>query len=343
MRFKIVGNFRTALTRQITEAVRIRNRGKSVLNSKGGYNRCRIHRLTIGTGEMTDGGIMATETEGTTKEDVVGEHYLLEKRKELDRGRMKYKEDMGSTNKKRGNNEDVPMVGRPSKRRKFVLIGSGWGENVDKGETGLDVERETGPFDRSNVAYDLITLSSEGNMIEEDTDQTVGTSIAGEQDTQIVNLDQRSEGGTGPLVGTSNNEEDDSLNMRGNNNQNKKKTQLSITKFTTRIVERGDTTALKEEGGDTENVGNLYDTANNVRLLREMRGDCVIRDGYCQEHNLKARKFTTVRNVWTKSNKTGVFGYRRRKVSTLRCNGHMGNLVGTMRTRDGSGENNGAF
>ena len=76
MRFKIVGNYRTALTRQITEAVRIRNRGKSVLNSKGEYDRCRIHRLTIGTDERPDGGITVTETEGTTMEDMVGEQYL---------------------------------------------------------------------------------------------------------------------------------------------------------------------------------------------------------------------------------------------------------------------------
>ena len=68
---------------------------------------------------------MVTETEGTTKEDMVGEHYLLEKRKEMDRGRMKYKEDMGKTSRKRGNNEDIPMIGRPSKKRKFVLIGRG--------------------------------------------------------------------------------------------------------------------------------------------------------------------------------------------------------------------------
>ena len=47
---------------------------------------------------------------------------------------MKYKEDMGSTSRKRGNNEDNPMIGRPSKKRKFVLIGRGWGENDNKGE-----------------------------------------------------------------------------------------------------------------------------------------------------------------------------------------------------------------
>ena len=116
-----------------------------------------------------------------------------------------------------------------------------------------------GPLDRSNVSndQDLIAISSVGNMNEGNTDHTVGTSIAGVQDIiHLIDLNQRSEGGTGPLVGTSNNKEDGLLmNMRGNTNQNMKKTQLSITQFTTRIVERGDTTALMVEGGDTEIVG----------------------------------------------------------------------------------------
>ena len=49
MRFKIVGNYRTALTRQITEAVRIRRRGGegAVLNSKAEFNRCFLPRLKL--------------------------------------------------------------------------------------------------------------------------------------------------------------------------------------------------------------------------------------------------------------------------------------------------------
>ena len=54
-----------------------------------------------------------------------------------------------------------------------------------------------------------------------------------------VNTDQESEVGTGPLDGTNNNEKNGlMMNIRGNNDQNKKKTQLSITQFTTRRVER---------------------------------------------------------------------------------------------------------
>ena len=106
-------------------------------------------------------------------------------------------------------------------------------------------------------------------------------------------------------------------------------------------MRRGDTATIKE-WCSTNVEGNLYDAASNVSMLRELRGKCVIRDGYCQEHNLEARKVTTVRSVWTKNNKTGVFGYRRRKVSAMRCSGYMGTLVDTMGARDGAGVNIGA-
>ena len=47
--FKVVSSHRTALNRQIREAVRIRRRGgaASILNSKSEFNRCQIPRLVV--------------------------------------------------------------------------------------------------------------------------------------------------------------------------------------------------------------------------------------------------------------------------------------------------------
>ena len=90
-------------------------------------------------------------------------------------------------------------------------------------------------------------------------------------------------------------------------------------------------------------VENLYDTASNVNVLRELRGNCVVRDGHCQEHDGPARKITTRRSIWTKNMKTGIFGYRRKNVSVLRCDRTTGILVGTMGPRDGAVSNKGAF
>ena len=44
-----VKSFQDALTRQVSEAVRISMRGEGILNSKTEYSRCRIPRLTIDT------------------------------------------------------------------------------------------------------------------------------------------------------------------------------------------------------------------------------------------------------------------------------------------------------
>ena len=49
--FKVLGQHKSALTRRISKAVQIRGRGKIVLNSKGEYDRCKIHRLTVENSE----------------------------------------------------------------------------------------------------------------------------------------------------------------------------------------------------------------------------------------------------------------------------------------------------
>ena len=85
--------FRTALTRQITEAIRIRKREASVLNSKGELDRCRIHRLTIESERKPDGGKTTTEKKEDKKEDVMGEQLLWGKRKAINKGRLQRKEE----------------------------------------------------------------------------------------------------------------------------------------------------------------------------------------------------------------------------------------------------------
>ena len=46
-KFKIISSFSDPLTRQISEAVRIEQRGDLILNSKSEFNRCQVPRLKI--------------------------------------------------------------------------------------------------------------------------------------------------------------------------------------------------------------------------------------------------------------------------------------------------------
>ena len=69
--FKVVSSFKDALTRQVSEAVRIEQRGLGVLNSKAEFSRCSLPRLTIDVEEWRrkkleyeQAAKLATETEG---------------------------------------------------------------------------------------------------------------------------------------------------------------------------------------------------------------------------------------------------------------------------------------
>ena len=46
-RMKVVGSYKDALSRQLSESVRIDMRGGGVLNSKSEYSRCRIPLLVV--------------------------------------------------------------------------------------------------------------------------------------------------------------------------------------------------------------------------------------------------------------------------------------------------------
>ena len=326
MRFKIVGNYRTALSRQIAEAIRIRKRGTSVLNSKGEYDRCRIHRLTIGKEESSHGGT-TTEIEGNTTEDVAGEQYLMGKRRTMDRRNVP--EIVPSKSRKRGNtsNEEGTRTGRPNKKRKFVLIGEAWGKG-GKDDQGLNRELGTGPLTSENEGN--TTKMSDRIQQEENLDEKQGTSPLQDRILEQVQLeeDPKYEGGTGPL---SRSIESSSEVERGDSRRG----QLSMRQFVTEEKRGNTSTNIVRDEGVPPDIENLYDTAHNLSMIRDMRGDCIVRNKYCQEHGQIAKKVTHKKEVWTRNRKTGLYGYRNRKVSVWRCNRNMGTLVCTMGSGDG--------
>ena len=46
-KFTIISSFGDPLTRQLSESVRIEQRGANILNSKAEYSRCRVPRLKV--------------------------------------------------------------------------------------------------------------------------------------------------------------------------------------------------------------------------------------------------------------------------------------------------------
>ena len=127
MVFKVVGTFKSALSRQISEAVRIRGRGPLALDSKSEYGRCKIHRLTIGKEEeYQKGGEQLLD--GTQGEQLLngtqGEHYnLMERRRQMDRNNYDGTRLSTTLSQKRGNTYNLEH-GRKSKERNLYLLGN---------------------------------------------------------------------------------------------------------------------------------------------------------------------------------------------------------------------------
>ena len=149
MIFKVVGTFRSALSRQINEAVRMKNRGTLALNSKGEYNRCKIHRLTVGE-EMNQTGWI--EQGEQVPDGKIGEKLMMDRRVKMDKkSRRDMDGNVSVTQPRKRNN--MGEIGRPSKKRKYVLVGPEWGTQAKKNQ-GLDckVDESTTPLIEGNTA-----------------------------------------------------------------------------------------------------------------------------------------------------------------------------------------------
>ena len=119
---KVVSSFQDALSRQLSEAVRIESRGGNVLNSKAEYSRSRIPRLRIDKEEWKDAKEQkkkAEKAEHDHNDDTAREV----ERSLLEGGTAWDLSKKGGANKRK----NAPKE-RKSKRRKFDLL-VGWGES----------------------------------------------------------------------------------------------------------------------------------------------------------------------------------------------------------------------
>ena len=354
MMFKVVGTFKSALSRQIFEAVRIRRRGTAVLNSRGEYNRSRIHRLTINK-EEEQSNWGEQDSSGTERESMeFGERCLMDRRKQMDREKTSTTGTGTQLNKgqKRGNTEYVDDK-RKTKKRKFALVGEQWGSK--KGASGLECrleQKEAGCYSSTSPLVDPGPGQEGSNqvLVEMEREEIIqGGTIYHRKpvEEEIINntdggteryssagplLDQLSE--HGPSIGVNND-----VVVEGEQNDRGEQDQVGTKPCTI--------TSSKGGGGtkdviNNDEIDNLYDTAATLMRLREDRGTCNVRKGWCQEHNLKARKVTSTKKVWTKMKRTGLYQYCSRKMSVWRCDVTMGTLVSTMRPGDSAGGKTGS-
>ena len=300
-----------------------------------------------------------------------GERYLLDRRKQMDRNNYDGGKCCTTVGQKRGNTYDLEQ-GRKVKKRKFVLVGEQWGSKDQKGNRnlGLDQERdegtgplepvtrqwgageeaekgiptdknteskvETGPLTATTAqegmvgtkdVVDMNTLSTRRNTTINRGNNSDGRNQERGNGTSplVIEIDQELEDGTSPLISSV-----DQVSGCGTS-------PLMMVNENIQEHEAGTSSVLR---GDRDNI-TLFDTAANVVSLHEGRGDCVVRRGWCQEHCRAARKSTTMKQVWTRSKKTGLYSYRSRKLSVWSCTNGTPTLVGTMGSRDSAGGSSG--
>ena len=140
---RVVGSHQSALSGQVSEAVRIRRRGGigNILNSKSEYNRCHIARLRVeDEGEQEEREQDMRKDEEQMEAQLDGEQQEWEQGKTTKRDRERKKIAAGSRISKPGSKKRIEQEeeggARRQKRRKFDLLREDWGETpkipVDK-------------------------------------------------------------------------------------------------------------------------------------------------------------------------------------------------------------------
>ena len=293
----------------------------------------------------------------------------MDRRKKMDQNIANGTGITTQKSQKRGNNDKLEDK-RWSKKRKFAIVGEDWGDK--KGSSGLELRveeaaniRSTGPLLELEPVHRGVELgngepgdrSCTGPLLDIGPDVNNGNHMGDQEGYQ---QEGRSQEGTPPLLGNI----DQGVAGKSNSGRTEDRLNVSTGPLLTdgpyKLVGNNDvgveheteeltgnsqlgTTSTMEHVSTkdvirTNNEDNLYDTAATVQILREDRGSCSVRRGWCREHNSLAKKITSTKKVWTKNKRTGLFSYCSRKMSVWRCDENMGTLPRTMGPRDGAGE-----
>ena len=130
---KVVQFCRSALSRQVGEAVRIKNRGM-VLNSKSEYNRCSISRLSLDQEHEYEGKHDGKEVKGEEDATIDWTAKMLERRNKVDRAERTGLGIAVTTNSVKRKDQTRGKGGtKRNKRKRYENLGEDWGVTVEEG------------------------------------------------------------------------------------------------------------------------------------------------------------------------------------------------------------------
>ena len=139
---KVISSHRTALNRQVKEAIRIKKRGGAggVLNSKSEFNRCYIPRMVVEEEEESSKKDRLAR-EQTEREEMV---VALEQMDETWEQRKARERELAVKKRGRGTDMEIEGESKPKRRRrmKYPILGEDWGGEEAEEEHGNGEEQE---------------------------------------------------------------------------------------------------------------------------------------------------------------------------------------------------------
>ena len=321
--FKIVDTPKSALSRQIGEAVKIRRWG-AILNAKGEFNRCHITRLTLGADEeqsKTDVG------EGEESENWIqsqGRRWEQRKTKQREQKEPNKANDgsriIGRAPVKRSGDKGHGGRTSTTKKRKFKLVDINWGSTDVREKLRLDSLTAEGslPSLAERVQNNEFKLATKIHSTQIATEDSPPSLAEGAQDKEL----RLAAEGSPP-----------SLAEGMQNNEFKLATEINPPQIAT----EGSPPSLAEGVQDKElrmaaemsppllaaknSQPSLAGLVQNKELelateesppslAAAAKDECVIRKRYCNTHNAPAIMKKERKRSWTKIVKTGLYAYR---------------------------------
>ena len=295
---RTVAFYRTALSRQIGEAVRIRRRGgaMSILNSKSEFDRCHIPRLVME--EEDEEEIRAREQKEIEESRAAVDEQATEwgaktikLRKEDDRRSW---QRMKTTQKKHGSQEDGVKESREPKRKKlkYELIGEQWGETEEQG----DMSSTHTPTEAPTVIKLPVKAGKQARI----TDFLPGTTCSPKPSVGQGEGVHRTDYSIVEQSG-------DDENSRGREN---------ITINMNQDINGTEQNNIITAQGATAMVDNVMTSSGEVDNLRVCKAD---KRGHCTMHGVLMKKLKLSSQKWGLLSKGRGYGYKTVKVTKYIC------------------------
>ena len=305
---KLVRQFKTALARQVSEAVRIRRRGGegAILNSRGEFNRSHIPRLRVEEKE-SEGSKMANKKEKEQFRKKLKEQDEAWERERA--GELGASALLGPTSSPTKRNYDIgEEQGAPNKRRrklKYGVMGLDWGEEGEKEAEIRDLNNTCGellptpgscPVPEKELIQSSITNYLDRTIPAESADSpTLDDPVARAETTQVE------ESADSPTL--------DDPAARGETTRVEESADSPTLE---NPAARGETTQIDEGDIDTIKASKPEGIQKTVTECNFKRG------GMCVTHNVKGSKIPGSRKAWAKR-KDGTFGWIYKKTIKYVC------------------------